>query len=165
MRPPRAPHPRCNTMNSYCSAIDWPLSPSWRTQKKALCTTRVLKLIEDQRGRLLSHIPGGLPLASGKTESSNLPPLPKSVMTRIDVQRSHAAHGSFASSSVHVERCRCRMSGSEQKHAWCMADYAAVRDLFEEVLRQTAVADRVVHTARSDGKHVAGRARRSSSTG
>src|SRR5882757_5991846 len=49
----------------------------------------------------------------------------------------------------------CRsMCSPEQKHAGCAAGYAAVRDLFEEVLREAAMANRT-RTARSKRKHVA----------
>ena len=89
MRRSRNFHPRCNTMNSNCSAIDWPLSLNRsRTRKNGLSReARVLKLMGDRRVRFPRGIAGGVPLASGRTESSGLLPPAKSVMTRIDVQR------------------------------------------------------------------------------
>jgi len=119
-------------MNSYCSAIDWPLSLNRsRTEKNGLSRdARVLKLMRGWRVRLPRRIAGGVPLANGSTASSapvaSTAPPSKSVMTRIDVQQ----------------------------HARCIAGYAPVRDLFEEVLRYAAIADISVH-ARADGEHVA----------
>src|SRR4030088_3213831 len=79
-------YPRCNTMNSYCSARDWPLL--WlsvsRTRKNGLSRdARVLKQMRLGRVRLPRRIFASLPLVNGTTVSSEELASPKAGIKRV----------------------------------------------------------------------------------